>query len=46
MILGTMFHLLCQGRQSLLDYANENFSLFFQDDWKAHPRLTLNLDYV
>lgn len=26
-----------------LDYANENFSLFFQDDWKAHPRLSLNL---
>lgn len=26
-----------------LDYANENYSLFFQDDWKAHPRLTLNL---
>lgn len=27
----------------LLSYANENYSLFFQDDWKAHPRLTLNL---
>ncbi|MBA3600617.1 MAG: TonB-dependent receptor, partial [Acidobacteria bacterium] len=27
----------------LLSYANENFSFFFQDDWKAHPRLTLNL---
>jgi outer membrane receptor for ferrienterochelin and colicin len=26
-----------------LNYANENFSFFFQDDWKAHPRLTLNL---
>ncbi len=26
-----------------LNYANENFSLFFQDDWKAHPRLSLNL---
>ena len=26
-----------------LEYANENFSFFFQDDWKAHPRLTLNL---
>jgi hypothetical protein len=26
-----------------LDYANENFSFFGQDDWKAHPRLTLNL---
>ena len=27
----------------LLSYANENFSFFFQDDWKAHPRLSLNL---
>ena len=27
----------------LLSYANENYSFFFQDDWKAHPRLTLNL---
>lgn len=27
----------------LLSYANENFSLFFQDDWKIHPRLSLNL---
>ncbi len=26
-----------------LTYGNENFSFFFQDDWKAHPRLTLNL---
>lgn len=26
-----------------LGYGNENFSLYFQDDWKAHPRLTLNL---
>lgn len=26
-----------------LNYANENVSFFFQDDWKAHPRLTLNL---
>lgn len=26
-----------------LGYENENFSFFFQDDWKAHPRLTLNL---
>ena len=26
-----------------LEFANENFSLFFQDDWKAHPRLSLNL---
>jgi hypothetical protein len=26
-----------------LGYRNENFSFFIQDDWKAHPRLTLNL---
>ena len=26
-----------------LNYANENFSFFLQDDWKVHPRLTLNL---
>ena len=26
-----------------LNYANENFSFFVQDDWKAHPRLSLNL---
>lgn len=32
-----------RGGHPLLDYANENFSFFFQDDWKAHPRLTLNL---
>src|SRR6266540_3584684 len=27
----------------LLSYANENYSFFVQDDWKAHPRLSLNL---
>lgn len=26
-----------------LNYANENFSFFANDDWKAHPRLSLNL---
>ena len=26
-----------------LNYANENFSFFVNDDWKARPRLTLNL---
>jgi hypothetical protein len=26
-----------------LEFANENYSFFFQDDWKAHPRLSLNL---
>jgi hypothetical protein len=28
-----------------LSYANENYSFFVQDDWKAHPRLTLNLGF-
>jgi hypothetical protein len=32
-----------RGGSPLLDYANENYSFFVQDDWKAHPRLTLNL---
>ncbi len=31
------------GGNPLLRYANENYSFFAQDDWKAHPRLTLNL---
>ncbi len=33
------------GRQGnpKLQYANENFSFFANDDWKAHPRLSLNL---
>ena len=26
-----------------LTFSNENFSFFFQDDWKVHPRLSLNL---
>jgi hypothetical protein len=26
-----------------LNYANENFSFFVNDDWKVHPRLSLNL---
>lgn len=26
-----------------LNFANENFSFFVQDDWKIHPRLSLNL---
>ena len=26
-----------------LHYANENFGFFVQDDWKIHPRLSLNL---
>jgi len=31
------------GGNPLLSYANENFAFFVQDDWKVHPRLTLNL---
>ena len=33
------------GRQGTpeLNFANENFSVFVNDDWKAHPRLSLNL---
>ena len=27
----------------LLSYANENFAWFVQDDWKIHPRLSLNI---
>ncbi len=26
-----------------LDYTNENFAVFLQDDWKVYPRLSLNL---
>jgi hypothetical protein len=32
-----------RGGNPELNFANENFSLFAQDDWKAHPRLSLNL---
>ncbi|MBC7900503.1 MAG: TonB-dependent receptor [Saprospiraceae bacterium] len=32
-----------RGGHPELNYANENFSFFVNDDWKAHPRLTLNL---
>ena len=32
-----------RGGHPELNFANENFSFFVQDDWKAHPRLTLNL---
>ena len=35
--------IVSKGGNPLLDYANENYSFFVQDDWKAHPRLTLNL---
>jgi hypothetical protein len=32
-----------RGGNPLLDYANENYSFFIQDDWRVHPRLSLNL---
>ena len=32
-----------KGGNPQLDYANENFSFFIQDDWKIHSRLSLNL---
>ena len=35
--------IVSKGGNPLLDYANENYSFFIQDDWKAHPRLSLNL---
>jgi hypothetical protein len=35
--------IVSKGGNPLLDYRNENYSFFVQDDWKAHPRLTLNL---
>jgi len=35
--------IVSRGGNPELFYANENYSLFVQDDWKAHPRLTLNL---
>jgi hypothetical protein len=35
--------IVSKGGNPLLDYENENYSFFIQDDWKAHPRLTLNL---
>lgn len=34
---------IARGGNPELNYANENFSFFAQDDWKAHPRLSLNL---
>lgn len=35
--------IVSRGGHPELEFANENFSFFFQDDWKAHPRLSLNL---
>lgn len=35
--------IISRGGHPELEFANENFSFFVQDDWKAHPRLSLNL---
>jgi len=35
--------IVSKGGNPLLDYANENYSFFIQDDWRLHPRLSLNL---
>lgn len=35
--------IIAKNGNPLLSYANENFSFFIQDDWKAHSRLSLNL---
>ncbi len=34
---------IARGGNPELNYANENYSIFAQDDWKIHPRLSLNL---
>ena len=34
---------ISRGGNPELNYKNENYSFFAQDDWKAHPRLSLNL---
>ena len=34
---------IARGGNPELNYANENYSVFAQDDWKIHPRLSLNL---
>lgn len=35
--------IISTGGHPLLHYANENFGFFVQDDWKLHPRISLNL---
>lgn len=35
--------IISRGGNPELNYANENFSFFVNDDWKVHPRLSLNL---
>lgn len=34
---------ISRGGNPELNYANENFSFFVNDNWKIHPRLSLNL---
>jgi hypothetical protein len=34
---------IAHGGNPELNYANENYAGFFNDDWKIHPRLSLNL---
>ncbi len=35
--------IISTGGNPMLHFANENFSFFVQDDWKIHPRVSLNL---
>lgn len=35
--------IVSKGGHPELEFANENFGFFFQDDWRANSRLTLNL---
>ena len=35
--------IISTGGNPLLHYANENFGFFVQDDWKLHPRISVNL---
>lgn len=42
-LLNNLAFIIARDGSPLLSYANENFSFFVQDDWKAHPRLSLNL---
>ncbi|HMU33546.1 MAG TPA: TonB-dependent receptor [Pyrinomonadaceae bacterium] len=34
---------ISRGGNPNLNYANENFAFFINDNWRAHPRLSLNL---
>jgi hypothetical protein len=42
-LLNNLPFIVSRGGHPELKFANENFSFFLQDDWKAHSRLTLNL---